>query len=53
MTETSNTVSIVIDNKIVCRKGKIITNCPVTAAGVDIAVKIYGLAVSTLKGKTT
>ena len=31
------------------QKGNVIKNCPVTAADVDIAEKIY----STLKGKTT
>ena len=32
-------------------KSNIIKNCPVTAADVDIAEKIYGPAISTLKGK--
>ena len=34
-------------------KSNIIMNCTVTAADVDIAEKIYGPAISTLKGKTT
>ena len=34
-------------------KGNAIKKCPVTAADVDIAEKIYGPAISTLKGKTT
>ena len=34
-------------------KSNIMTNCPVTAADVDIAEKNYGPAISILKGKTT
>ena len=34
-------------------KGNVIKNCPVTAADVDIAEKIYAPAISTLKRKTT
>ena len=34
-------------------QGNVIKNCPVTPADVDIAEKIYGQAISTLKGKTT
>ena len=34
-------------------KGNVIKNCPVTAADEDIAEKIYGQAISTLKGKIT
>ena len=34
-------------------KGNVIKICPVTTADVDIAEKIYGLAISTLKRKTT
>ena len=32
-------------------KGNVIKNCPVTAADVEIAEKIYGPAISTLNGK--
>ena len=34
-------------------KGNVIKNCPVPAADVDIAEKIYGPTISTSKGKTT
>ena len=34
-------------------EGNVIKNCPVTATDVDIAQKIHGPAISTLKGKTT
>ena len=34
-------------------KSNIIKNCLVTAADMDIAERIYGPAISTLKGKTT
>ena len=34
-------------------KANLIKNCPVTAANVTIAEKIYGLVISTLKGKST
>ena len=34
-------------------KGIVIKNHPITAVDVEIAEKIYGLVISTLKGKTT
>ena len=34
-------------------KGNVIKNCPVTQEDVNIAQKIFGPAISTLKGKST